>query len=44
MSIYIHVGVQVVYPMSNMWIGPWAISPQYMDPTFQGITKYYYHI
>ena len=20
--------------MSNMWIGPWANFPQYMDPTF----------
>ena len=30
-----YVRVQVVYPMSNMWIEPWAISPQYMDPTFE---------
>ncbi len=33
--IFIHVMVQVVSPMGNIWIGPWAISPQYMDPTLQ---------
>ena len=33
--IFIHVRVQVVFPMDNIWIEPWAIYPHYMDPTLQ---------
>ena len=31
--LFIHVRVQVVFTMDNIWIGPWAIYPLYMDPT-----------
>ncbi len=31
------VRVQVVSHMGNIWIGPWANFPQYMDPTFKKI-------
>ncbi len=34
LQTFTHVRVQVVSPMVNIWIGPWAISHQYMDPTF----------
>ncbi len=30
--IRVRIQVHVVSPMGNIWIGPWAISPQYMDP------------
>ena len=33
--IFIHVRVQVVSPMGNIWIRHWAIYPHYMNPTFQ---------
>ncbi len=35
--IFINVIVQVVSPMDNIWIGPWAIYPHYMDPTLFAI-------
>ncbi len=30
-SIFILVGAMVVSHMGNMWIGPWAIFPPYVD-------------
>ncbi len=40
--IFIHIRVQEVSLMGNIWIGPWAIYPHYMDPTLyevEGMTS-----
>ncbi len=32
--------VQAVYHMDDIWIGPWAIFPQYMDSTLLEIKHF----
>ncbi len=38
---FILVGAQVVSHMGNMWIGPWAIFPLYVDGALLNLTQYW---
>ena len=31
--LFLHVRTKVLSHMGNIWIGPWAIFPQYVDST-----------